>query len=196
LNAHVIKRTLPIAGAFCLVALLVAAWIVVLARYGTNPIGLVGGILLAVGLVALIRKIDALALLRALEGMRLFLPIVAFQLASWSVGRFSGTEVFNEVAAQVIPVFLLALALEARFFHLHRVKEPLDLGAMLFTLVLLGIGEFYALQAVATERPDHTDMVSGALAAGFVAIAIAALIGPGLKPREERAQREELPGST
>jgi hypothetical protein len=65
-------------------------------------------------------------------------------VASLFIGSSQGTTAFDEIGAQVIVVLLLALALEARFFRLHRVREPLELGATLFTMLVLGAGEFYA----------------------------------------------------
>lgn len=186
LNVRVTKRIALTAALLGFAALLLVVAIDGLERSATSPIGFVGAVLLALVFWAAVRKTDATGLLRSLEGLRLFLPILAFELVSQLVGESAASLAFDQVAAEVIAVFLLALALEARFFHLHRVKEPLELGAMLFTLILLGSGEFYALQGIATQQPDHADLISGAVAAGFVAVAIAALIGPGLKAQEDQ----------
>jgi hypothetical protein len=67
-------------------------------------------------------------------------PAVRYLAATWMVGSTPGSVAFDEVAAQVIAVFLLALALEARFFRLHRMREPLELGATLFTMLVLAVG--------------------------------------------------------
>jgi hypothetical protein len=183
----VIKRAIVTAVLFLLVASLIVGGVIQFARDASNPVGAVAGVLLAFGLWGLVRRTEAAFLLRVLDGLRFFLPIVAFLLTMELVGDSTGTIAFDEVAAQIIAVFLLALALEARFFRLHRVREPLDLAGALFTIVLLGSGEFYALQGIASERPLHANLIGGAIAAGFVAVAIAALTGPGVDPREDRA---------
>lgn len=185
LNASVFKRTLLVATLLALAAFLIFSGIAVAVRQATSLAGLVGGVSLALGLAVVIRRTDALVLLRALQGLRLFLPIAAFEVVSQFVGESSGSLHFDEIAAQVIPVFLLALAIEARFFRLNLIAEPLDLGAMLFTLLLLGSGEFYAMQAIANEQPEHADLIGGAVAAGFVAVSIVALVGPGLNEEKE-----------
>jgi O-antigen ligase len=123
--------------------------------------------------------------MRALDGLRLFLPIVAFALVSQLAGEPRASRPFDEVAAQVIPVLLLALALEARFFRLHRIREPLDLAAALFTMLVLGCGEFYAFQGTLANRPEHAGLIGGAVAAGFVAVAVAALTGPEVTSKDD-----------
>jgi hypothetical protein len=87
----------------------------------------------------------------------------------------------------VIVVLLLALALEARFFRLRRARERLELGAMLFTMLLLGSGEFYALHGVAVAHSEHADLIAGAIAAGFVAVAITAFTGSGSDSQSDRS---------
>jgi len=134
----------------------------------------------------MIVRADVESLLRALDVLRSILPVVAFAVTSLFVGSSNGTVAFDEIGAQVIVVLLLALALEARFFRLHRVKEPLELGAMLFTMLLLGSGEFYALHGVAVAHSAHADVISGAIAAGFVAVAVAALTGSGEDSQNDR----------
>jgi hypothetical protein len=111
---------------------------------------------------------------------------MAFALVIQFAGEPHASLSFDEVAAQVIPVLLLALALEARFFRLHRIREPLDLAAALFTMLVLGCGEFYALQGIADNRPEHAGLIGGAIAAGFVAVAVAALTGPEVDSMDDR----------
>jgi hypothetical protein len=187
LNAGVAKRAIVTAALLLLGAFLIVGGIIQFAQNVSNPVSAAVGVLLALGLLELVRRTEAAFLLRVLDGLRFFLPIVAFLLTMELVGDSTGTVPFDEVAAQIIAVFLLALALEARFFRLHRVREPLDLAGALFTILMLGSGEFYALQGIASERPLHANLIGGAIAAGFVAVAITALTGPGVDPREDRA---------
>jgi hypothetical protein len=42
---------------------------------------------------------------------------------------------------------------------------------------LLAVGEYYSLNALLTDHPAHAEMISGAIAAGFAAVAITALTG-------------------
>ena len=54
-------------------------------------------------------------------------------------------------------------------------------------MLLLAVGEFYALKGLLTDEPLRAEMIAGAIAAGFTAVAITALTGGG------RAGADELP---
>jgi hypothetical protein len=175
----VIKRRAVTAVLLALGGLLIVGGIVVeVSRQSTHPLRLAVSVLAAAGVWVLISRTDVGLLLRALDTLRAALPVMAYLVASVFIGSSHGTTAFDEIGAQVIVVLLLALALEARFFRLHRVREPLELGATLFTMLVLGAGEFYALQGVATGDAQHADVIGGAVATGFVAVAVAALAGP------------------
>jgi hypothetical protein len=105
--------------------------------------------------------------------------ILAFSLTSALMGKTAGTLHFDEVGAQFLIVLLLALALDARFFRLQTGRDSLDVVAICFTMVLLAAGEFYALKGLLTEEPLRAEMIAGAIAAGFTAVAITALTGGG-----------------
>jgi hypothetical protein len=170
-----------------LAVLLVVVGLIELSHSSAGPLGSAGSVLLTLALWALIVRTDAQVLLRRLNEARLFLPVLAFVIATFFIGDARGSAAFHEIGAQVIVVLLLALALEARFFRLHRVREPLDLAVTLFTMLILGCGEFYAFQSIASENPAHADMVGGAIAVGFVAVAVAALVGPSGESSKDQA---------
>lgn len=166
---------------------IVVGVIVEISRHSAHPVSLAVGAMLAITIWMLISRADVPLLLRALDGMRKVLPVFAFLITTWFVGSSRGGQAFDEVAAQVIAVLLLALALEARFFRLGRVRQTLELGATLFTMLVLGCGELYALQGLLAEGNTHTDTICGAIAAGFVAVAVSALTGP----EDDRLDAEE-----
>jgi hypothetical protein len=173
-----IKRAAVTAAVLLIAGLIIIGGIVEISRRSAHPVSLFVAAVLAVLVWMLISRADVPLLLRALDGLRAILPVFAFMITSLFVGSSQGGIGFDEVAAQVIAVLLLALSLEARFFRLRGVREPLELGATLFTMLVLGCGELYALQGIAVEGSSHTDTISGAIAAGFVAVAVAALTGP------------------
>jgi len=88
-------------------------------------------------------------------------------------------------------VLLFALALEARFFRVRGTDERVDVMASLFVMALLAAGEAYAMGAVLSGKPNHAEMVGGAIAGGFAAVAVSAMLGPA-----RRAAESEEPETT
>jgi hypothetical protein len=131
-------------------------------------------------------RLDPDRLKEELEFLQAGLPIIAFAVFSLMVDHNSGTVGFDGVAAQIIVVLLLVLAIDARFFRLRKDHDRFDRAATLFTMILLGAGEYYALQSLIENHPRHTEMVAGAIAAGFVAVAVTALLGPSAARERER----------
>jgi hypothetical protein len=133
-----------------------------------------GAILLAVAIAGaasfLAARVQIEAMVRALEGLRLLVPIVAFGVTGAVIGSRRGTLAFDQIGAQLIVVLLLALALEARFFGVRGTDERADVMASLLVMALLATGEAYATAAVLDGRAGHADMVGGAIAAGFAGI--------------------------
>ena len=111
------------------------------------------------------------------------------------------TGAFYSTAAQIIPVLLLVLALEARIFKLmptqpvsgapgafgarfQRITDPSNTGAawvnlgMGTALIALCIGEFSALQPLVSGHAEDGNVgnVYAALATGFTAIAYLAIV--------------------
>jgi hypothetical protein len=115
------------------------------------------------------------------------------------------SEAFYSAAAQIIPVLLLVLAVELRFFRFEaaafRVRPPPRSQSLIesfeataesaelakagrtvyaaITLVVLTVGEFAALHPLAqgSATAGNPQWVYAALAGGFVAIATLAVIG-------------------
>lgn len=125
----------------------------------------------------------------------------------WQVTPTEATLSFYESAAQIIPVLLLVLAIEARAFEMRRMPTPpalvpgtfldffersvSDEGARFYSefmsnvlglpvLVAIVAGEFAALHPVMTGKAtDGTPgPVLGAIAAGFAMIVLLALRAP------------------
>lgn len=132
------------------------------------------------------------ALVRALEALRLLVPIVVFAITGALIGSQKGTLAFDQIGAQLIVVLLLALALEARFFRVRGTDERVDAMASLLVMALLAAGEAYAMGAVLSGKPGHAEMVGGAIAAGFAAVAVSAVLGPARRA----AESEELEATT
>ncbi len=145
---------------------------------------IIGALLAAIAVVVLARA-DVGSVLNLLDAARVAGPVFAYIAFYDLMGESAGTISFDEIGAQVIVVLVLALAVEARFFRLQVDRDRLDLMATILIMLILASGEYYALKGVFTDNPEHGEMVAGAIAAGFVAVAIAALAGP-----ERRAQEE------
>jgi hypothetical protein len=94
---------------------------------------------------------------------------------------------FYSTSAQVIPVLLLVILLEARLFDMHvllgewRAHQYLGLWAAFYAmLVLIAMiaAEFVALHPLATGKAadGHADTVYGGLAVGFGAVVVIGLV--------------------
>jgi hypothetical protein len=138
----------------------------------------IAGALGALLIVVVSAKVDVGAMIRTLEGLRILVPIAAFSIVGAMIGARKGTLQFDEIGAQLIVVLLLALALEARFFRIRGDEERFDALGTLFVMALLAVGELYAMSGVLGGEPRHAEMVGGAIAAGFAAVAVSAVLGP------------------
>jgi uncharacterized membrane protein len=131
-------------------------------------------------------------------------PVVAYVVTALAVGGHAKKEYF-EAVSQILPVLLLALAIEQRYFtragrerapesplHLELAGKQLvdeqrmarwyTLAARIYALVvlaLLGMGEWIAVEVLATGHSSTADLknTAGSLAAGFVALIVSALVG-------------------
>ncbi|HKO38495.1 MAG TPA: hypothetical protein VJU14_09010 [Solirubrobacterales bacterium] len=130
-------------------------------------------------------------------------PIVAFWIAALAVDGRAQKEYF-EAISQILPVLLLALAIEQRYFtragrepapetplQLELAGRRLDDRTMarwytlaariyaLVVLVVLGLGEWVAVEVLATGKSSSADLsvTAGSLAAGFTALIVSALVG-------------------
>jgi hypothetical protein len=129
----------------------------------------------------------------------ILLPVLAYGLAALLVdGR--AQEEYYEAVSQILPVLLLALAIEQRYFTRRQAMPDLppelqfgeaeirDLARWytragrvyaLMVLIFLGFGEWIAVEVLATGESSGADLknTAGSLAAGFTALVVSALVG-------------------
>jgi hypothetical protein len=123
-------------------------------------------------------------------------PVLAYAVTALVVDGHAKKEYF-EAVSQILPVLLLALAIEQRYFdRAGRVRAPesplqlelagrrLDNRTMarwyaLVVLFLLGFGEWIAVEVLATGSSSTADLknTAGSLAAGFTALIGSAIVG-------------------
>jgi hypothetical protein len=131
-------------------------------------------------------------------------PVVAYVVTALVVDGHAKKEYF-EAISQILPVLLLALAIEQRYFtRAGRERAPesplqLELAGRqlvdeqrmarwyrlaartyaLVVLALLGMGEWISVEVLATGDSSTWDLknTAGSLAAGFVALIVSALVG-------------------
>jgi hypothetical protein len=130
-------------------------------------------------------------------------PVAAYVVTALLVDGHAKDEYF-EAVSQILPVLLLALAIEQRYFtragrqpapesplQLELAGHRLDDRSMarwymlaarvyaLVVLVVLGLGEWIAVEVLATGASSTADLknTAGSLAAGFTALIVSALVG-------------------
>lgn len=126
-------------------------------------------------------------------------PVLAFGLTAVFVDGRAQEQYFDAVS-QILPVLLLALAIEQRYFtrgqSMPELPPELKFGetetkkvARLYTfttrlyalmvLFILGLGEWIAVEVLATGQSSTEDLkkTAGSLAAGFTALIVSALVG-------------------
>jgi hypothetical protein len=135
-------------------------------------------------------------------------PVVAFGIAALAVDGTAEHAYFDAVS-QILPVLLLALAIEQRYFaragsqpapetplQLELAGRRFDDRTMarwytlaariyaLVVLVVLGLGEWVAVEVLATGQSSSGDLsvTAGSLAAGFTALIVSALVGTKQEP--------------
>lgn len=130
----------------------------------------------------------------------ILLPVVAYALATQLVDGHAQKE-YYEAVSQILPVLLLALAIEQRYFTRRQSMpefppeldfneaETRDLARWytraaarvyaLMVLLALGLGEWVAVEVLATGESTSSDLrlTAGSLAAGFTALIVTALVG-------------------
>ena len=94
---------------------------------------------------------------------------------TWPLPQESESLRFQEQASQIILVLLIGYAIEAGAIRWR--DRPVNWILSLMTAGILLAGEIYALIDLATDSPDHADIIAGSMAAGVVAILIAAIQG-------------------
>jgi hypothetical protein len=103
-------------------------------------------------------------------------PLLVFVAVTWPLPRESAPTLrFQEQASQIILVLLIGYVIEAGAIRWR--DRPVNWILSLMTVGILLAGEVYALIDLATDSPDHADIIAGSMAAGVVAILIAAIQG-------------------
>ena len=102
-------------------------------------------------------------------------PFVVFVAVTWPLAQESASLRFQEQASQIILVLLIGYAIEAGAIRWR--DRPVNWILSLMTAAILLVGEVYALVDLATDTPDHADIIAGSMAAGVAAILIAAIQG-------------------
>jgi hypothetical protein len=103
-------------------------------------------------------------------------PAFTFIAVTWPLAESSSESMrFQEQASQILVVLLVGYVIEAGALRWR--KHSVDWLLSLVTVVILVVGETYALVDLATDDPGHADIIAGAMAAGLVAIVTAAVQG-------------------
>ena len=153
-----------------------------------------GIVLSAMALAALVVPIvgsNLLATQKTLQRLQYFVPVPVFLVSLIGVDVAQrervGTEAFYDAAVQVIAVLLLAIVFEGRSIVRTRARSIDDFTGMSITLIFLGFGGYFALQALATEAPtaDDYQIVVAAMVAGLSGVAAVALLHPQVSSQEE-----------
>lgn len=138
------------------------------------------------------RRVDAKRWVGAiLAGFVLALPLLAFGLTMGLVRSHANIAYF-EAVAQIIPIVILALAIELRYFSPQReIPEPLKqyvhdpkharvVGFVYaaVTLLALVVSEAISLLAIATQRSSQftLSLTTAGVVAGGVALVVAILL--------------------
>ena len=103
-------------------------------------------------------------------------PFLVFIAVTWPLPQDSSESLrFQEQASQIILVLLIGYVIEAGAIRWRR--RPVNWILSLMTVAILLAGEVYALVDLATDNPGHADIIAGSMAAGVVAILVAAAQG-------------------
>ncbi len=117
-------------------------------------------------------------------------PFLVFVAVTWPLPQESDGLQFQEQASQILVGLLIGYVIEAGAIRWRRRPVNWILSAM--TVLILIVGEVYALVDLATGEPAHADVIAGAMAAGLAAILIAAIQG-SLQRENESASDPEQP---
>jgi hypothetical protein len=111
-------------------------------------------------------------------------PFVVFLAVTKPLASESESLQFQQQASEIIPVLLVGFVLETGAIEWS--KRRVDWILSLMTVLILLLGETFALVSLATNDREHADMVAGSIAAGAAAILIAAVLGSA---RHQQAPR-------
>jgi CDP-diglyceride synthetase len=112
-------------------------------------------------------------------------PFITFVAVTWPLAPESASLQFQQQASEIIPVLLIGFVIETGAIRWR--NRPVNWILGLMTVLILVAGETFALVSLATNDPNHADIVAGSMAAGVVAILIAAI--QGSSSRVEMAER-------
>lgn len=115
-------------------------------------------------------------------------PFLVFVAVTWPLAQESASLRFQEQASQIILVLLVGYVIEAGAIRWR--DRPVNWILSLMTVAILLAGETYALIDLATGKPDHADIIAGSMAAGVVAILLAAIQGSIQRNEESRPSAE------
>lgn len=110
-------------------------------------------------------------------------PFLVFVAVTWPLPRESASLSFQEQASQILPLLLIGYVIEVGAIRWR--ARPVNWILSLMTVAILIAGEVYALVDLATDNPDHADIIAGSMAAGVAAILIAAIQGSIEASKEE-----------
>jgi hypothetical protein len=115
-------------------------------------------------------------------------PLLVFVAVTWPLAQESASLRFQEQASQIILVLLVGYAIEAGAIRWR--DRPVNWILSLITVGILLAGEVYCLVDLATNSPDHADIIAGSMAAGVTAILVAAIQGSIQRGAETPASGE------
>ena len=112
-------------------------------------------------------------------------PFIVFVAVTWPLPQESSDSLrFQEQASQIILVLLIAYGIEAGAIRWR--SRPVNWILSLMTVAILLTGEVYALVDLATDSPDHADIIAGSMAAGVTAILVTAALGSSAREEPQK----------
>jgi hypothetical protein len=155
-------------------------------------VGVSLGILATLGVLGALLIFWAVSLWpRWIHENAVYIGLVAWFATFYYVGSSTANQPFYEAVAQIIPVLFLALAVGSRFSLLGKV-EP-DRRVIIVTIYLLALGEWNALDALASGTPRGNAFAYVAASVAAVAVVV---IGQFVGQDEESGGSGEAgPGS-
>lgn len=136
---------------------------------------------------------------RAADRWLTLIVVAVFLVVLFVVRDRQGAMSFYSVAAELIPVLVLALAVQGTALRVRGVApnahmlralgESMSATVVAITIMCLAVGEASALWAVFVGHPVPSGTIVAAIAAGFAGILIQAFLGPSA---EESAPSERV----
>jgi glutamine synthetase len=102
-------------------------------------------------------------------------PLLTFVAVTWPLAQSSASLDFQKEASNVLALLLIGYAIEAGALRWR--QRPTNWVLNFLTVLILVGGQTFALADLATATPDHADIIAGSMAAGIVALLVAAVIG-------------------